>query len=163
MRGTDRNFLKARWYLIPAAAIFLLLFSWFLFRAEFYVFMIYRGRGEWASSHLAKMNSLERDFFEKHLQSPKWHVRCSILRTLRKMDNEALAVPILLEHAKEEKDGTCQLELAVALLKHGQYDEAKPILYALRADEKWGKAAEQILLKIPEKSLDAAPPQPTAE
>jgi hypothetical protein len=159
MRGRDPSLSKAKWYIIGAGGLFLVFSAWFLLREPFYVFMVHRGRGEWASTRLAEMRSLDREFFEKHLRSEKWHVRISMLRTLRKMEDRDFAVPILMAHLPREKEASCRLEIAVALLEHGEFDRAKPVLEALVDDDQWGRTAADLLKKVPGEALDAAPPK----
>ena len=121
--------------------------GWFAFRQQFYVFLMYHGKGNWASTRLASLPSVDLPLLERHLQSDQWFVRCSVVRTLRKMDDKERVLPILERQVPREKDSYCLLELAVALGKFKEDDQAMSIMQGLRDDPKVGSQVRELLQK----------------
>jgi len=138
------------WIVLGALVVLILasIAGWFAFRQQIYVFLMYHGQGNRASTWLAKLPNVDFPLLEKHLGSDKWFVRCSVIRTLRKLDDKARVLPILEKHISTETDSYCRLELAVGLLKFKEYDKARPILEGLRDDSKVGAEARDILKKL---------------
>lgn len=119
--------------------------GWFLFRQQFYVFLMYRGQGNWASTRLAGLPNVDLELLERHLQSDKWFVRCSVYRTFRKLEDKERVFPILEKYVQSEKDSYCRLELAVGLIHFKEYEKAKTYLEGLVDDPKVGESAREIL------------------
>ena len=119
--------------------------GWLAFRQQFYLFMMYHGRGNWASTRMASLPDVDLPMLEKHLESEKWFVRCSVVRTLRKMDDKERILPILEKQLPREKHSSCQLELAAALMKFNEYDKAKEVLEGLVNDPEVGEPARNLL------------------
>jgi hypothetical protein len=122
--------------------------GWFVFRQKFYVFLMYHGKGNWASTRLANLPNVDVSLLEENLESDKWFVRCSVLRTLRKMDDKEHVLPVLERHAPREKHAYCLLELAVALAKFGEGAQAKSILQTLTDDPQVGPQAKDVLQQM---------------
>ena len=142
--------MKAKNWMILGVCLLLIgaaIGGWFAFRQQFYVFLIYHGKGNWASTRLANLPDVDLAMLEKHLESDKWFVRCSEVRTLRKMDDRERVLPILKRQVPREKDSYCLLELAVALGKFKAPDEAMSIMQGLRDDPKVGSQAREFLQK----------------
>jgi len=122
--------------------------GWFAFRQQFYVYLMYHGRGNWASTRMAALPNVDLPLLEKHLESDQWFVRCSIVRTLRKMDDKTRILPILEKQVSREEHSSCRLELAAALLKFQEYEKAGRILEGLVDDPEVGGSARDILKKL---------------
>lgn len=138
--------------IILLAGVLLVLAGTYFFRENLYIFMMYRGKGEWASKKLAAMKPPNIALIEKHLQSDRWYVRCALIRTLHRMDNKEAAMPVIEDLIRKEQDGACRLELAVALLKYGQWSAAKAVLESIADHEIVGASAREYLAKLEEMS-----------
>lgn len=119
--------------------------GWFVLRQQFYVLLMHRGQGNWASTRMAKLPNVDFALLERELGSDKWFVRCSVLRTLRKMDDKERIFPILEKHLLREKESYCLLELAAGLIRFKEFDRAKAVLESLVDDPKVGDSARELL------------------